>query len=811
MRISFNWLKEYVDIQVTPEELADKLTNSGVTLENIEYLNKGIENVVVGRVLEAARHPNAEKLSLCRVTTDDKNEFQVVCGAPNVKTGQKIPFALVGAKLPGGLTIKKAKLRGTESQGMICSAQELGIDEEGLTPEQRDGILVLDSEAPLGMDAVKYLNLDDCILEFDLTPNRSDCLSVINIAREVGALFGKEVKLPEIKIKEVEKDLGKLVQIEIKDPELCRRYAAKIVEDVEIKPSPLWLQHKLRCAGMRPINNVVDVTNYVMLEMGQPLHAFDYNFLSEGKIIVRRALEGEVITTLDENKRELTEEMLLITDPQKAVAIAGVMGGLNSEVTDNTKTILIESAYFDPTSIRKTSTKLGLRSEASIRFEKGINIETTVDAASRAAQLLQELAGGTVIACCIDNYPNPIERTEIYLEKSKVNQVLGTEIPDAQIVNILKSLRFNMLAETDAGITVEVPPYRPDVTIAEDLIEEVARVDGYNNIPTTLPYGATSKGQKTAEQKLRDKAIDTMVNAGLAEIISFSFINKVNFDKLQLGENDLKRKAIPVLNPLSEEQAYMRTTLLPGLLDTLRKNINRRNENLGIFELGKIYIPGEFPQGAVLPEEKWVLGIAVRGILGEDWSSKGSIVDFYYLKGIVESLLSELKIDKVEFRPTKDNPSYHPGRTAEVYADGLLVGILGEAHPQVAENYDLVARNYISELDISMLLEMGMREINAKPLPKYPAVNRDLAVVVREDVSAADLIEAITQAGGKLLAKTTIFDLYKGNQIPQGHKSIAFALTFQAEDKTLTDKEINDIHEKIQKALAEKFKASLRT
>ncbi|KJS87956.1 MAG: phenylalanyl-tRNA synthetase subunit beta [Peptococcaceae bacterium BICA1-8] len=811
MKVSFKWLQEYVDIDITPEELADRLTNAGVTVEYIEHLNKGVAGVVVGEVLEVVKHPNAEKLSLCQVTTDGDNHFQVVCGAPNVRTGQKIPFALVGAELPGGLKIKQAKLRGTESQGMICSAQELGINEEGLTSDQKEGILDLDPTAPLGMDIIEYLSLDDCVLEFDLTPNRSDCLSVMNIAREVAALLGKEVKLPEIKFSDIEKKIEDLAEVEIKDSNLCRRYVAKIVEGVQIKPSPQWLKHKLICAGMRPINNVVDITNYVLMEMGQPLHAFDYNYLSAGKIIVRKAEKGEKITTLDENERELTEDMLLITDSQKAVGIAGVMGGLNSEVTHDTTTVLIESAYFNPSNIRRTSTSLGLRSEASLRFEKGINIETVVDAANRTAQLLAELADGKVLKGIIDNYPNPIERTKIKLELTKVNEVLGTNINDEQIKEILSSLNINIIEENGSVITLEIPPYRPDITIAEDLIEEVARLAGYDNIPTTLPFGASSKGQKTLEQKLRDKIIDTITARGLTEVISFSFINKTNFDKLLISEGDIRRQAIPVLNPLSEEQGYMRTTLFPGLLDILRRNINRRSENLGIFELGKIYLPQGFPEKSILPQEKWTLGIALRGELVSNWQDKAQPVDFYYLKGIVEDMLEQLKITDILFKPCQDSPLYHPGRSAYVYVSGEMLGIIGEVHPQVADNYDLAARNYAAELDVELLIKLGHGPIKFKQLPRYPAVHRDLALVVKEEVTASQLMEVIWAEGGDLLSDVTIFDLYKGNQIALDYKSLAFALTFQAENRTLTDIEINDIHEKIQKALAEKFQASLRS
>ena len=678
MQVSFKWLQEYVDIDITPEELAEKLTNAGVTVDEIEYLNKGIEGVVVAKVLTVQKHPNADKLSLCQVTTDNENVYQVVCGAPNVRDGQIVPFALVGANLPGNVKIKKAKLRGVESQGMICSAQELGIDDESLPSEQREGILVLDPSAPLGEDIVKYLNLDDCILKLDLTPNRGDCLSVINIAREIGAILGKKVKLPEISFAEIDKNVHDFVQIKIDAPDLCYRYAARIVEGVTIKPSPLWLQHRLRCSGIRPINNVVDITNYILLEYGQPLHAFDYNFLEQGQIIVRQAKPGEKIVTLDGQERELTEEMLLITDPTKAVAVAGVMGGENSEVKETTTTVLIESAYFNPKSIRRTSTGLGLRSESSLRFEKGINIETVVEACNRAAQLMADLAGGRILKGVADNYPTPIKRTVIHLQLDKINKVLGTALTDKEIKGILTRLDFLILQEDGEKITVEVPPYRPDITIPEDLIEEVARLYGYENIPVTLPEGVTSQGQKTAEQKLRDKILEVLSFRGLYEVINFSFINKNHVDKLLLPEDDSRRNAIPLLNPLSEEQGYMRTSILPGLLVNLQKNINKRNENIGIFELGKIYLPQS--QGQDITREKMTLGIAVSGVLVSDWQEIGRKVDFYSLQGILEDLFDKLNIINVDFVPCKDNPSYHPGRTAKVYVNNEQIGILGQVH-----------------------------------------------------------------------------------------------------------------------------------
>ncbi|SMB95975.1 phenylalanyl-tRNA synthetase beta subunit [Desulfonispora thiosulfatigenes DSM 11270] len=810
MNISFNWLKDYIDIDLTPEELAKELTARGIAIDKVQNLNKGITSVVVAKVVNASKHPDADKLKVCEVTTDGTNSFQVVCGAPNVDAGQKIPFAMVGAKLPGDFKIKKAKLRGVESLGMICSAKELGLNEDFLTPEQKEGILVLDENAPLGKSIVEVLNIEDSILELDLTPNRSDCLSVINVAREISVIVGKEINFPNCNLNEIDKQIEEFIDIEIQDADLCPRYSARVIENVQIKPSPLWLQHKLNCAGIRAINNVVDITNFVMLEMGQPLHAFDYDLLKQKKIVVRKASDKENMTTLDELERQLDESMLVITDSLKPIALAGVMGGASTEVSSNTKTILLESAYFNPQSVRKTSTKLGLRSESSMRFEKGINIETVIMALDRAASLIESLAEGKVLKGHVDKYVQPKNRTNVNLKLRKVNDCLGTDLSNDTIKEILQSLQFTILNEDESSINIEVPPYRPDVTIEEDLIEEIARIYGYDNIPVTLPYGNTNLGCKTKDQKFRDSIIENLESIGLNEIINFSFINKNNLDKILLQENDVRREVVTVMNPLSEEQGVMRTTLLPSLLETMRKNVNRRNESLGLFELGKVYLPKGFPENNQLPDEEWVLGIALRGKQTSYWQEKGSEVDFYYLKGIVEYLLKKLNIESAIFKAVKDNESYHPGKTANIYVQDQLIGVLGEIHPKVSENFDLPARNYIAEINVEKLMQIDSNVIKYESLPKYPGTTRDLAIVLSEEIEAYEVMENIKVMGGELLRDVKLFDLYQGNQIADKYKSLAFSLIFQAHDRTLVDEEINSIYEKIQKSLEQKFNASLR-
>lgn len=809
MQVSYNWLKEYVDIDLAAAELAEVMTRAGVAVEHVIPTNKGVEGVLAALVLEKVPHPDSDHLNLCQVTTDGENKVQVVCGAANVAAGQKVPFAVVGAKLPGDLKIKKAKLRGVESNGMICSAKELGIDPDHVPPEQKEGILVLPEDTVLGTPITEILGLDDYILELDLTPNRSDCLSVINIAQEIGALLGKEVRLPQPEYKSDADDLNSLATVEITAPALCHRYAAKMIRGVKIQPSPFWLQHRLQCAGMRPINNIVDVTNYVMMEYGQPLHAFDYHELADHKIVVRKAAADEKIVTLDSQQRQLNDSMLLICDGARAVAVAGVMGGENTEVTDQTTDVFIEAAYFNPVSVRRTSTKLGLRSEASIRFEKGINMETVLTAAERAAQLMQLIGGGVVVGNAIDNYPTKHKPVTITLQMEKVNNLLGTQISDARIKEILESLNFHIVQEKDAAITVEVPGYRPDCSIPEDLIEEVARVYGYDNIPQTLPYGASSRGVLNEAQKMRDGLVQTLAGLGLHEVINFSFINKNNDEKLNYPVGDVRRNSIPVMNPLSEEQGHMRTSIVPGLLNTILFNHNRRNEDLAIFELGKIYLLEGELKPDTLAHEKWTLGVALKGKTTPTWKQTGVAYDFYYLKGIVEKVLADLKISNVRFIPCKDNSIYHPGRAAYLYLNGQQAGVFGELHPIIADNYGLDDRIYMAEIDVDLLIAVGTGKVQVKPLPKFPASTRDMAVVVSEAVAAADLEKAIVEAGTELLSDVKIFDVYQGDQIAAGKKSIAFALTFQA-DRTLTVEEVSVEYDKIFAALEQQFQAAMR-
>lgn len=806
MRVSYKWLQEYVELgNISPEELAEKMTLSGVAVENIEYLGKGIEKVVVGQILTIEKHPDADKLVICQVDVGNE-QLQIVTGANNIQEKDIVPVALVGASLPNGLKIKKSKLRGVASAGMLCSAEELGIDKKYLSEEEQKGILILAEGISIGVDIKPILGLDDTVLELELTPNRSDCLSMLGVAYEVAAVLGTEVKPPQITVNEGDESIDGKCSVEIKSPDLCNRYVARLIKNIELKPSPNWMQQRLRAAGVRPINNIVDVTNYVMLELGQPLHAFDYETLSQGKIIVRNAQQGEKFTTLDGNERTLDSEMLVIADAEKAVALAGVMGGLDSEVTSKTKHILLESAQFNGASIRKTSRKLGLRSEASARFEKGVDGANCLRVADRAMQLMAQLGNGQVVSGYVDNYIVPVEEKKIKLRLARVNQILGIQLEKADVLEIFANLKF---AVEDLGneLLVQVPTFRSDLTIEVDLIEEVARLYGYNKIPTTLPSGDTTQGRLTEEQAITEKIKDIMVSCGLNEVVTLAFSNLKNLDLIQVGEKDSLRNVISLQNPLSEEQSILRTTLVPGLLEVLARNNSRRNKDMAIFELTTIFNP----QGEnALPDERLTLGVAAMGKLPTTWNQKGEAYDFYHLKGILENLLNGLGVTGAEFVPLIDNPSFHPGKTAAINVNGNTIGVIGEIHPNVIENFDLPDGVIVFQLDIPGLLPSVNLQVRYQRLAKYPGAERDLAVVAKAELKSAEILNLITKVGGKLVREVKIFDVYQGKQIAEGYKSMAFTLKYQAEDRTLTDEELNSIQAKIAKELKEKLDVEMR-
>jgi len=805
MKVSYNWLAQYVDIQdIGPYELAEKLTRSGVAVDIVEKRNQGLEKVVIGHVLESTKHPNAEKLNLCTVDVGEGDPLQIICGASNVAKGQKVPVALVGAKLPGGVKIKKAKLRGIESQGMICSAEELGMNEKLLPKDKTEGILVLPEAFQIGEKIEPLLGFDDYVLELDLTPNRSDCLSMIGVAYEVAAILDREVKLPDLKLGTNVSQEPK-VKITIEAPEACNHYAARLVTDIKIGESPQWMQNRLIAAGIRPINNVVDVTNYVLLEYGQPLHAFDFQRLEQPNIVVRLAKPNETFVTLDDQERDLDENMLLITDGIKPIAIAGVMGGANSEVTENTAQVLLESAYFNGVSIRRTSTKLGLRSEASMRFEKGVDPNRIYAALNRAAELLEEVAGGTIDGDIMEHKIEEPREAVIMIQPERINQLLGTSLSVEEMKSILKRLRFEV--EEQAGkLKVVVPTRRPDITIEADIMEEIARIFGYDRIPISLPEGEYIQGGLTKRQHLRRKIKDSLEAAGLQEVITYTLSGE---EQQGLVHGLFKeRKPIAVTMPMSEERKVLRTELATHLLETAQYNVNHRNPNVRIYEMGTTFISKE-SHLSQLPIENWEIAGLLTGILPKGWQTSNVKIDFHYVKGILEDLFQRIGLSDVVYVPEKIT-GFHPGRTANITVQGEKIGHLGQIHPEIANRYDL-EETYLFELDLSKMMEQADTEIHYKPLPKYPAIQRDLAVVVSKDLQAEQLMKTIYESAGDLLESLKLFDVYTSEQLGKDKKSIAFSLTYRSAERTLTDEEVSSLHEQVLVSLKEKVGAELRS
>lgn len=809
MQISYQWLKEYVDFNYTPEELAHQLTMLGFTDEGKIYLGQEISQVVTGKIVALEKHPNADKLQICQIDVGGEDNLQIVTGAQNVSLGDVVPVALVGSHLPGGVKIKKGKLRGVESYGMLCSGQELNMDKKILPANQQDGILLLPQELPLGKDIKEVLGLDDVLIDLDVTGNRADCLNMVGIAREVAAFLGKRIKMPEISVQEdCAEKIEDLVKITVKDSNLCPRYAARIVKNVQVKQSPLWLQRRLQAAGMRPINNIVDVTNFVLLELGQPLHAFDLEKIAGQEIIVRQAQEGEKIITLDEQERALTEEMLLIADQEKGIAIAGVMGGLHSEVTEATTAILIEAANFHPISVRRTSKALGLRSEASNRFEKGLDANLVDLALERAAQLIAQLGEGKIVQGKLDYYPQKIQPYSFKMRPAKIRQLIGDQaLSDAEIIDILSRLDIS-LTKQDDNYLVQIPTFRRDLCREADLVEEVARVYGYDKISVTPLNGVSLQGGKSPEHMLEDKIREAMLGFGLYETITYSFINSKAYDAFNLAEDDQLRSSIVLANPLTEEQNVMRTTLIPSLLQVVATNLTRQVKNVEIFEIGAVYLPESLPLEK-LPMEQMTLAVALTGKTEKTLWGATLEPDFFSIKGLLEALLHSLGIKDYSF--VRANKTYlHPGRSAKFILAGEEAGILGEIHPDTAENYQINQKTYVLELNLAKVFAQINLVHKYQQLPKYPAITRDLALVLPKEVPAEKLEEIISQEGRKLIEQITLFDLYQGNQVAEGYKSLAYSISYRSAEKTLTDEEVNNIQEKIIKRLENELHASLR-
>lgn len=791
MLVSYEWLKSYVDINVSAEELGEKLTLAGITVDLVHHPGAMLSGIRAGRIMQIDKHPDAEKLVVCQLDmgegyTEFLNEngwLQIVTGASNVRVGQIVPVALHNSSVVDK-KIKKSKLRGVPSYGMLCSKEELNVM-PALTDEY--GIWILDDSIAPGTDCIEALWLDDPVLELDLTPNRTDCMSIINLAREVSAVLGTELHLPEITYTESDRQIADLATLEVKDSDLCPRYVGRMIEDLQIAPSPYWLQHVLACSGVRSINNAVDVSNFVMLEYGNPMHTFDYDTLEGHGVIVRRAADGEKIVTLDEQERELTSENLLICDAgNRGVCVAGVMGGLNTEITNETKNIFLEVAAFDHVSIRRTSRYLGLHSEASQRYEKGVNAALLDEISRRSIQLLAEYCGGKPVAGVLDANAYEEKPVQVRLRTARVNAILGTSFTDEDILAVMQALKFNTVQD-DEGFLVDIPNYRRDITLEVDLVEEVARLRGFDSIPTSLPFGAMTEGKLTAKQRFMEKTKAAMVRFGANEVINYGFISPKEWDKLNLPADSSLRETVNILNPLNEEQSIMRTTLLPGMLKTAARNISRRNQDLLLFEQGGVFLP----QGDELPNEVTALAVLGSGQSGKGWATPAAPYDYFRMKGILEALLVELKITDAAFRPLSTLSYMHPGRTAALYVGDDFAGYLGELHPAVQANYEMKQKSVVMEINLDVLFAHCGKIAQYQSLPKFPAAVRDIAVVLDKKVSFADLQSVIAAAGGQYLVDIALFDVYESEALGADRRSLAYNLTFQCAERTLTVEEVN--------------------
>lgn len=797
MLLPINWLKDYVDIKETSKTIADEITMSGSHVESIKSVINDVKNVVVGRIESIENHENADKLIICKVNIGNE-VIDIVTGAKNLNQGDYIPVALVGAKLPGDINIEKTNFRGVDSFGMLCSLQELGFSDSVIPKEIRDGIYILDKEYKLGEDIKKIMNLEDDIIEFEITPNRPDCLSIIGMARETAATFALDVKLPNVEIEnEVDNIKDYIKSIEIETPN-CNRYYARTIKDVNIGPSPAWMQNRLMQAGIRPISNMVDVTNYVMLEYGEPLHAFDVDKLEGRKIIVRQAEKDEIIKTLDDVDRKLSLDDVVIADAKKAIGIAGVMGGFDTEISQNTKNVLLEGANFDDKSVRLTSKRFSLRSEASNRFEKGIDPNLSEVAVNRACQLIEEIGAGIVVKDSIDVYNNIRTEKIITARPERVNKILGIEITNEKMIEYLNNL--GIVSEIRDGIIYSlIPTFRLDLEMEVDLIEEIGRMYGFHNIKSKPLVGVLTRGEKPYGRQIEDRVKGLLKGLGLNEVMTYSFISPKAYDKINLKDDDVLRNYIELLNPLGEDYSVMRTTVIANMLDLLSRNYNRGVKNCYLYEIGNIFIPKELPVSR-LPEEKKVLTF---GIYGEE--------GFYFLKEVIDKTLDRLGIRDIEYVKEKELTTFHPGRTAKIMLDGQELGIIGEIHIDVAENYDIKERVYIASLDFEKIIQKVDLDIKLKGLPKYPSVTRDIALILNREIPVGDIEKLMKKHGEDLIERVELFDIYTGDQIPEDMKSIAYSITYRSKDRTLRDKEVNEIQNSIINDLKKVYNAELRS
>lgn len=813
MKVSTSWLSDYISLDgVTADELATKITAAGIEIDGVERRNKGLTGIVTGYVKSKEKHPDADKLNVCIVDAGTGEDLQIVCGAKNVDAGQKVPVALVGAQLPG-LTIKKAKLRGVLSQGMICSAKELGLNDKRLPKELQEGILVLPESTEIGVDITKLLDLNDEVLEFDLTPNRSDCLSMIGAAYEVSAILGRDLSLPqpEKDIVEAGGPAANDISVRIMNPDLCSHYTARYITGVKPAASPLWIQNRLMAAGIRPINNIVDITNYVMLEYGQPLHAFDADTIDGGILGVRLADEDEVLTTLDGQERKLEPHMLVITDAAKAIGLAGVMGGLETEVTDTTVNIVLESAKFDGGTIRKTSRQLGLRSEASLRFEKEVDPKAVIPALNRAAALIARYAGGTVHEGIIQAGSDAVEEKVITLSLDKLNRYLGTDLSLLEVKTLFGRLHFACGDAAHGLIEVQVPTRRGDISYDVDLIEEIARLYGYDHIPTTPIEGPTTPGALTRPQAVRRELRHLLSHGGYQEVLGYSFIQPEQSKLFPALTGD--SLAVKLAMPMSEERSVLRTSLLPQLLDIASYNTNRRQSDLALFEIGQVFFTEE-EELTRQPHELPMLSLLLSGTrAAKQWNVPAQPVDFFDLKGALETVFDHLGLtDRIVYEG--DAPEgYHPGRSASILLKGhegtVKIGTLGQIHPELQRKLDLTD-TYVAEVSLKPLYEAARNKLQYNELPRFPGMERDIALVVDTAVPAGHLLDSVRENGGSLLQNVQVFDIYTGGKLESGKKSVAISLLYRHNDHTLTDEEVAEVHEKVLSALQQTFGAELR-
>ncbi len=891
MQVSTKWLKDYIDIDLTADELAEKFTLAGIPVENVIHASEGLEKVVTGRIEELKAHPDSDHLLICQMNIGEENLVQIITGASNVAEGQIVPVALVGANLPCGKKISKGKMRGVASNGMLCSADELNIEGDS------SGIYILPEDTPVGVPAAEVLGLDDDILEFELTANRGDCFSVIGLVRELAVLTKKTPRFPEIKFDEDdERNAEDLVKIGIDAPDLCGRFSSRVLTNVKLAPSPDWMVKRLEGAGMRAINNVVDVTNFVMLEMGQPLHAYDYDKVTWHQLTARRAVEGEPLHTLDDTNRLAKGGELVIADAEKAAGLAGIMGGFESEITEATKTVILEAASFNSASIRRTSRAVGIHSEASGRFERGTNINGTVAALDRVAQLLQEMGACSVCKGVVDVYPNPKPEIKIKFTPAQINQRLGTNYSDKEIIDVLEALGFKIeplgvvdeltdevvdkfatatknigkaareigkksnvegfmknfgasigelfkntdakaqdeviknsgvegfmknISETFGGIakSVEikissayeatVPDWRNDVKLPDDLSEEVARIYGFDNIPSTLPKG-NQQGRQSATQNFIDKIKNILSGLGMCEELSFAFTSEAMFDKMRIPADSELRRAVPIMNPLTDEAPLLRTTLLASIFENAARNFSRKNEDVRLFDVAPVFIPKNLPVTELPLEKQQVVGLLMGRREPKGWSQNPAQIDFYDAKGIVEEFLAGLSINNY-FVEAGEHYALHPGKTAVFKKGRDILVMVGEVHPAVAEALGIKKKIYVFEADVETLQKFAAKKFSLESLPKYPSISRDLAILVEHDTAAGDVEKIIVKSGGKFFKGVTLFDVYTGERIPADKKSLAFALEFRSNERTLTDEEADEAFKNILAAVEKDFGATLRS